>query len=108
MIQFRPATKVTLGLVLMTTSLLLIGDLLGFVPNEARGLLEGRKRFCEALAVQLSTIATRRDTELLKTTLGSLVGRNEDILSAGFRTVGGRLLAEGERDRCVDHVDAGG
>jgi diguanylate cyclase (GGDEF)-like protein/PAS domain S-box-containing protein len=95
MIQFRPATKVTLGLVLMTTSLLLIGDLLGFVPNEERGLLEGRKRFCEALAVQLSTIATRRDTELLKTTLGSLVGRNEDILSAGFRTVEGRLLAEG-------------
>ncbi len=93
-IRPSPATKVTLGLLLITTSILLMGDLLGFIPNEARGLLEGRKTLCESLAVQLSTAAAHRDSALIQDTLKNLVERSNEILSAGLRTADGHLLAE--------------
>jgi hypothetical protein len=54
MTWFTPTRKVSFGLVMLTVSLLLLGDLIGVMPNEDRGLLEGRKKFCESLAVQFS------------------------------------------------------
>ncbi len=43
MTWFTPTRKVSFGLVMLTVSLLLLGDLIGVVPNEDRGRLEGRQ-----------------------------------------------------------------
>ncbi len=91
---FSPVWKVSFGLVLLTVSLLMIGDLIGVVPNTEKGLLEGRSKFCESLAVQFSLAFSRGDVELIKATLDALVEREDEVLSAALRNAGGRLFAQ--------------
>ncbi|MDX2456462.1 MAG: diguanylate cyclase, partial [Gammaproteobacteria bacterium] len=92
--RFTPVYNVSFGLVLLTVSLLLIGDLIGLVPNAEKGLLEGRGKFSESLAVQFSLAFSRGDTELVKATLDTMVERDDEILSAAIRNVGGRVFAQ--------------
>ncbi|MEN8803747.1 MAG: diguanylate cyclase [Thiogranum sp.] len=94
MAWFTPTRKVSFGLVMLTVSLLLLGDLIGVVPNEDRGLLDGRKKFCESLAVQFSMAVNRDETDLIHATLDALVAREDDVVSAAIRTANGRVLAE--------------
>ena len=91
---FTPVRKVSLGLVMLTVSLLLVGDLIGLVPNAQKGLLEGRSKFCESLAVQFSLAFSRGNSELVKATLDTLVEREGDVISAAIRNAGGRVFAQ--------------
>ena len=104
MTWFTPTRKVSFGLVMLTVSLLLLGDLIGVVPNEDRGLLDGRKKFCESLAVQFSMAVNNGDTDLIHATLDTLVAREEDVISAAIRTTNGRVLAE-SGDHTANWVD---
>ncbi len=92
--QIRPAIKLSFAFVLLTTSILIIGELLGLVPNERAGILEGRKNFCESLAIQISMAAARDDFALINATLKAVVDRNPDVRSAALRTFNGNLVAE--------------
>jgi len=78
--------RITLGVLSLTISLLLAAQFFGLSPDRAALTLENRQRFCEAIAVQISWAATRNDTRTIQNTLESVVGRNEDLISAGFRT----------------------
>ena len=89
---------------MLTVSLLLLGDLIGVVPNEDRGLLDGRKKFCESLAVQFSMAVNRGETDLIHATLDALVAREADVVSAAMRTANGRVLAE-SGDHAANWVD---
>jgi diguanylate cyclase (GGDEF)-like protein len=89
-----PVWKVSFGLVVLTVSLLLVGDLIGLVPNSQKGLLEGRANFCESLAVQFSLALSRGEAELVEATLDTLVKREDDVISAAIRNVGGRVVAQ--------------
>jgi diguanylate cyclase (GGDEF)-like protein/PAS domain S-box-containing protein len=90
----RPAIKVSFALMLLTSSILIIGDLLSLVPNERDGILEGRKKFCESLAIQVSLAAMRNDFDLINATLKAVVDRNPDVRSAALRTFKGDLVSE--------------
>ncbi len=92
--KIKPALKLSLAFVLLTTSVLIMGDLLGLVPNERNGMLEGRKKFCESLAIQVSMAASRNDFDLIAATLKAVAARNPDIRSAALRTFKGDLVAE--------------
>jgi len=94
MTWFTPTRKVSFGVVMLTVSLLLLGDLIGVVPDEDRGLIEGRKKFCESLAVQFSIAVDRGETALIRATLDTLVAREADVVSAAIRTANGRVFAE--------------
>jgi diguanylate cyclase (GGDEF)-like protein/PAS domain S-box-containing protein len=94
MTWLTPQKKVSFGLVMCTLSLLLFGDLIGVVPNEERGFIEGRKQFCESLAVQFSLAINHGETDLVRATLDTLVARETDILSAAIRTADGRILTQ--------------
>ena len=94
MMGLKPNHKVSIGLVILTVSLIIVGDMFGVVPHEDRGLMEGRKKFCESLAVQFSIAAGRNDLDLIKDTLTTLVNRDPDVLSAGIRNKYDRLLIE--------------
>ena len=87
-----PNRKVSFGLVVLTISLLLVGDMIGVVPHDDRGLMDGRKKFCESLAVQFSLAASRDNLDLIKDTLIALVERDPDVLSAAVRNRYDRLL----------------
>jgi diguanylate cyclase (GGDEF)-like protein/PAS domain S-box-containing protein len=104
MTWLKPTTTISIGLALLTVSLLLVGDLIGVVPNEDRGLVEGRKKFCESLAVQFSIALARDETALISATLATLVERDKDVVSAAIRTANGRFLAE-SGEHTVNWID---
>ena len=89
---FTPVRKVTFGIVMVTVSLLLLAELMGLVPSEHRGFLEGRKMLCESFAVQFSIALGKRDLALVRATLDNLIERDGDILSAAVVTNNGRQL----------------
>ena len=96
-----PITRISIGLVLLTVSILLIGDIFFRLGDQsAQAILDARKQLCESLAVQFSVLIAEQDTEAMETTLNAVVRRNKDVLSAGLRTSDGALLLEvGVHDR---------
>jgi diguanylate cyclase (GGDEF)-like protein/PAS domain S-box-containing protein len=93
MLKASPAVRISLGLVMLTASILFAADLIGLLPSRAAGVLDGRKKFCEALAVQCSVSAGKNDITTILTTIRVVAGRNDDILSAAIRGVDGEVLA---------------
>ena len=89
-----PAIKVSFALVLLTITILVLGDVIGVIPDERKGMLEGRKKFCESLAVQISMAVTRNELELIEATLKAVVERSPDVLSVALRARDNKLLAE--------------
>jgi diguanylate cyclase (GGDEF)-like protein/PAS domain S-box-containing protein len=85
----NPVFRISVGLIMLTISILLMGDWLGLVPNATEAELENRRRFSESLAVQLSSLASSGDTQHIGTTLEAVVSRNNDVLSARFRSGSG-------------------
>jgi diguanylate cyclase (GGDEF)-like protein/PAS domain S-box-containing protein len=55
--------------------------MIGFVPDEDKTALQARKRFCEALAVQISSAASTKSLKILRSTLETVVDRNDEVLS---------------------------
>jgi len=82
---------------MLTITILLLADVFGFIPDERRGLLEGRKKFAETLAVQTTLAASRDQLELVKITFDTLVSRNGDVVSASLKdAVGESLVTSGD------------
>jgi diguanylate cyclase (GGDEF)-like protein/PAS domain S-box-containing protein len=98
MFRISPTIKITAGLVLLTIGIVLFGHLIDFPPDEKQTTLKARKQFCESLAVQLSSVALKNDIEILRTTLESVVERNDDVLSAALVSNGGLSLVAGDHE----------
>ncbi|HHB76266.1 MAG TPA: EAL domain-containing protein [Desulfobulbus sp.] len=92
--RLSPAVRISIGLVALTLSLLLLGQLIGLAPDRTRAILDSRKNLSEALAVQFSAAAQRGDLPLIKETLRSIVEMENDIKSAAIRNAEGDLLTE--------------
>ncbi|WP_051305425.1 EAL domain-containing protein [Desulfogranum mediterraneum] len=92
--RLTPAIRISLGLVSLTVSLLLLGQLLGLAPDRTEAVFESRKNLSEALAIQFSASAENDILPVVKETLQSLVARDNDIRSAALRDDQGGLLAE--------------
>ena len=87
-------TRITIGLVCLSVSLLLVASFVGMIPDRHGAVLDGRRKLCEAIAVNSSVLVSRKDLKRLDAVLQSVVRRNEDILSAGVRRVDGQLVVE--------------
>lgn len=90
--RLGPLLRISFGLVLLTASILISLDLLGFMPAPAGTEVESRIRLCEMLASQTAPAAERNDLASLRAALQVAVRRNDDVLSAGLRAPNGRLL----------------
>ena len=88
-----PVTRITIGLVLLTTSILLAGNILGLTPDGSRSELNARQRFCETLAIQLTLALNDDNMAMVQTIVDTVVGRDPAILSAALRSPDGALLA---------------
>ncbi|NNF97162.1 MAG: hypothetical protein HKM94_09580 [Halobacteria archaeon] len=88
-------------------SILLIGDMFGFIPKQEQAIVESRKKIAESLAVQISAAAYANQLKTLQATLDGVVNRNEEILSAALRRVNGRVIAQtsGHRQRWLKSLD---
>ena len=90
-----PLRRISIGLVLLTISILLTGDLFFGVMSEGPdSRLEVRRRLTEALAVQFSSLAAQNDFDTVQVTLENVVDRSSNVLSAALRTVDGTIRAE--------------
>jgi len=91
-----PIIRITVGLLLLTISILLIGDMLGLVPNQNVTKVEARKTMSESLAIQISSEVGAGRMLSAVVLLKSLVQRNEDILSIGLRDISKKIILETE------------
>ncbi len=87
-----PAIRISLSIVLITISLLLVGDLLGLFPDRSKELSQAREKTSESLAVLFSGLASKGQMEAIGFTIKSFVERNPEVLSAGLRQVNGKLI----------------
>ncbi len=71
---------------------LLLASAAGLFPNEQREIMRGRARLCESLAISGTAMASSGNLDNLKVTLKSIVHRDDQVVSAGFRSAGGDLL----------------
>ncbi|MES9925100.1 MAG: diguanylate cyclase [Candidatus Thiodiazotropha endolucinida] len=99
MFRISPTIKITIGLVMLTLSILLLGRLIGIVPDEDKTALQARKQFCESLAVQVSSAASKNDLEILRATLDTVVERNDDVLSVSLSNNRGVSLIAGDHEK---------
>lgn len=88
-----PIFRLTIGLILLTISLLLVGDLLGFIPDQKHAEFTARKAIAESLAVQVSSNIVQGQMSSVTETMHALQERNDSILSVGLRTSDNLLIA---------------
>ncbi|MBX2824861.1 MAG: EAL domain-containing protein [Gammaproteobacteria bacterium] len=92
MIKLSPITRLSLGLTVLTVTLLLVIDFLGFMPNERRVVLDNRKVVAELLAIQVSAQIGQDNPEQVSELLQTLRERSDDVLSIGVRLANNQLL----------------
>ena len=93
---FHPTTRLSISLVALAISILLIGELLGIVPDKSQIALNARKHLSESLAVQFTLAAEQNNFKEIEITLKSLVERNPEILSGAIRQADDSLLVSTE------------
>jgi len=90
-----PILRVSLGIALLTLTLLLLGDVIfGLSTEGMRPHLAARKHLAETLALQYSDLAGREDYAAMKKSMKILVERNPEVLSTALRMAGGEVIAE--------------
>ncbi|UCE90244.1 MAG: diguanylate cyclase [Pseudomonadota bacterium] len=92
--KLTPVTRLSLGIVMLTLSVLLAADWLGLTPDQNTAWLDARKKFAESLAVQLSKLAERHQDDISKVVVDAVRDRNEDVVSISLRKSNGTILAE--------------
>ena len=85
-------TYISMGLVSLTLSLLFLAFFLGMVPDEDKAIRDGRAALAESIAVYSTALISREQVEQLQATLGFVVERNPNLLSAAVRTTDGQIL----------------
>ena len=83
--RLTPVLRISLGLALLTSSIIVLLDLFGLVPAPRDAELEARIRLCETLATQTTSAVAKDDFASIRSVLMVAVRRNDDVLSAGLR-----------------------
>jgi PAS domain S-box-containing protein len=94
--RFRLSTKfyISLGLVAMLLSATLLALFLNLIPDATGAKRQGRAALAEAIAANGSAFLTQGDLHRLESTLGLVLARNPEMLSAGVRSANGELLSQ--------------
>ena len=84
--------RISVGLVGLTIGTVLFASAFGFFPNEQREVLRGRAKQCETLAISGTAMVSAERFDDLELTIQSIVSRDDQIESIGFRLQSGELL----------------
>ncbi len=84
--------RLSLGLVMLTSSILLMSEIFGLLPEQDHGTAQVRKLLSESLAVQLSTTLSENPQAPVGAVLQTAVRRNPMIIAAALRKKDGELL----------------
>ena len=99
-----PQARISIGLVMLTCSILLMFEFLGLVPNQKVPELKFRKMLVESLAIQLNTDIIANREENVKNTLKAVVSRNDSVKSAGVRLISNIVIAQFGHHEQVWHL----
>ena len=88
-----PIVRLAIGLSMLTVSLLLVADFLGFIPNSKLAEFNARKVIAESLAVQVSADVMKGDIRSVTLLMRSLQQQNTSINSLGLRTSDKQLIS---------------
>jgi len=94
-----PVLRITIGLLLLTVSLLFMGDLFGIIPNQKQSEIEARKVMAESLAIQISSDIGKDRIQEVVNLLNIIVNRNQNIDSIGLRTNSKQLIMESNQHK---------
>lgn len=95
-----PLVRISIGLVMLTCSILLMFEFMGLVPETKSLELKYRKTLVETLAVQLNSDISADRQDNIYTILKALVTRNDEVISAAVRKVSERSITQfGEHQR---------
>jgi diguanylate cyclase (GGDEF)-like protein/PAS domain S-box-containing protein len=94
-VGLTPASRLAIGLVSLTISILLFLDLaLGIMPDRADLAKRVRQATAESLAVQVTSLLQDKSSADIVPVLQQVVQRNTDVKSIGLRTADGRLVMD--------------
>ncbi|MCZ6856116.1 MAG: diguanylate cyclase [Gammaproteobacteria bacterium] len=95
--QLSPIVRITIGLVMLSFSILVFADLIGLIENPNVNAMKARAAVSETLAIQLSATPTRETLPVLRHTLRRFIDHREDVVGVGIsRSDGTQLLWFGE------------
>lgn len=98
----KPAVRLSLGIVALSTSLLLIADsILDVFPDQNTAVLEQRLNLAESLAVQYTELVTADRLPQVEPIMDALVSQRSDVLSMSLRTRDGQELAATTRHQSL-------
>ncbi|ASJ75284.1 hybrid sensor histidine kinase/response regulator [Granulosicoccus antarcticus] len=97
--KLNARSRIAFGQIGLLISILLGASFFGLVPDQNASIREGRTAIAEALAANSSALITQYDLRRLEADLQLVVDRNADLLSAGLRTIEGRLIADVDSHR---------
>lgn len=89
-----PSVRLTFGLVFLTSTLVVIADLLGLTPDPKNAQLEARMKLVETITIQVAEYVGKSDFDTANRVLATALERNTDALSAGLRKSDGTLLLQ--------------
>ena len=97
-------SRVVLGMVGLTVSLVMLAVNLGIVPDKASAVREGRTCLAETIAVHSTGLIMRGQFQRLEADFSLIAERNTDLISLALRRDDGRsLVATGDHN---DHWEA--
>lgn len=104
--RLSPIFRLSLGLTIVTCSLLLATDFLGILPPLENESTRSRIALAETLSVQTAQAASHGDPEQIRTLLQIAARREESLLSAGVRSTDGTLIVQvGDHRRLWNPAD---
>jgi diguanylate cyclase (GGDEF)-like protein/PAS domain S-box-containing protein len=92
--RFSPILRMSLGLAVLTCSILLASDFLGILPPLENAELRERIGLCESLSVQSAQAVSRGDLAAVRAILTLASRRHPELLSAGIRGADGTLFVQ--------------
>lgn len=92
-LRASPVARLTVGLMVMVVSMLVALNLIfDVVHDRERTTQESRRRFAEALAIQIASLAELGNDKALGKTLQQVLARNREILSVALREMSGYVV----------------
>ncbi|MCP4182167.1 MAG: sensor domain-containing diguanylate cyclase, partial [Hyphomicrobiales bacterium] len=94
--NFYVVLRISLALSTLTATATLLAYALGLIPDHNKLELAARAKFTEALAIQLISAISHNDFVVIKDTIKSVVGRNNQVRSIAIKKADGSVLAASE------------
>lgn len=94
MIKLTPATRLSLGLVFLTLSILVVAQSLGLIPSLDQHHLKSREQTATNLALQATIAVKRNDYRLMRDLLDTTVKQNANITALALKKANGASAYE--------------